>query len=75
MTGEIARTKEIVDIVTSSPQSRRKRCPSDVPMMQRSGVLVSLGVGLPSVEGERSHLVPLLFSIVGKQRKGIRDGS
>jgi hypothetical protein len=29
------------------------------------GVLVSLGDGLPSLEGERECLVPLLFSIVG----------
>jgi hypothetical protein len=29
------------------------------------GVLVSLGEGLPSVEGEREHLVPLLSSISG----------
>jgi hypothetical protein len=32
------------------------------------GVLVSLGDGLPSVEGERGCLVPLLSSIVGKLR-------
>jgi hypothetical protein len=29
------------------------------------GVLVSPSKGLPSAEGERSHLVPLLFSIGG----------
>jgi hypothetical protein len=28
------------------------------------GVLVSLGYGLPSLEGDREHLVPLLSSIV-----------
>jgi hypothetical protein len=28
---------------------------------------VSLGVGLPSAEGERSCLMPLLSSIVGKK--------
>jgi hypothetical protein len=37
------------------------------------GVLVSLAVGLPSVEGERSRLIPLLPSIVGKQRT--REGN
>jgi hypothetical protein len=30
------------------------------------GVLVSLGGGLPSTEGERSHLRPLLSSIIEK---------
>jgi hypothetical protein len=52
------------------------------------GVLVLLGGGLPSTEGECSRLRHLLSSIVGKQRarergtlskkeqgKGIRDGS
>jgi hypothetical protein len=34
---------------------------------------VSLGVGLPSVEGERSLLRPLLSSIVGKQRTRERN--
>jgi hypothetical protein len=37
------------------------------------GVLASLGVGLPSVEGEHSHLRPLLSSIVGKQRARERN--
>jgi hypothetical protein len=32
------------------------------------GVLASLGEGLPSGEGECSHLIPLLSSIVRKQR-------
>jgi hypothetical protein len=32
------------------------------------GVLASLGDGLPSIEGEWAHLVPLLSSIVGEQR-------
>jgi hypothetical protein len=32
------------------------------------GVLVSLGVGLPSTKGEHSRLMPLLSSIVGKWR-------
>jgi hypothetical protein len=32
------------------------------------GVLASLGNGLPSLEGEREHLVPLLSSIDCKQR-------
>jgi hypothetical protein len=35
------------------------------------GVLASLGRGLPSTEGERSRLMPLLSSIVGKQ--GVRE--
>jgi hypothetical protein len=34
---------------------------------------VSLGVGLPFVEGERSRLRPLLSSIVGKQRTRERN--
>jgi hypothetical protein len=35
------------------------------------GVLASLGRGLPPTEGERSRLMPLLSSIVGKQ--GVRE--
>jgi hypothetical protein len=38
-----------------------------------SGVLASLGEGLPSVEGERGCLVPLLFSIDSKSRVGKRN--
>jgi hypothetical protein len=34
---------------------------------------VSLGIGLPSAEGERSHLRPLLSPIVGKQRARERN--
>jgi hypothetical protein len=34
---------------------------------------VSLGVGLPSVEGEHSRLMTLLSSIVGKQRARDRN--
>jgi hypothetical protein len=37
------------------------------------GVLASLVVGLPSMEGEHSRLMPLLPSIVGKQR--MREGN
>jgi hypothetical protein len=36
-------------------------------------VLVSLGEGLPSMEGEHSRLMPLLSSIVGKQRARERE--
>jgi hypothetical protein len=36
--GDIVRTKETMDIVASSPQSRRRRDPSCVPTMQKSGV-------------------------------------
>jgi hypothetical protein len=32
------------------------------------GVLAPLGDGLPSLEGERARLVPLLFSIDGERR-------
>jgi hypothetical protein len=38
LTGEIARIEETVDIATSSPWIRRKRDPSGVPTMQKSGV-------------------------------------
>jgi hypothetical protein len=37
------------------------------------GVLVSLGIGLPSTKGEHPRLVPLLSSIVGKQRARERN--
>jgi hypothetical protein len=37
LTREITRTEEITDITVSSPQSRRKRGPSGIPTMQKSG--------------------------------------
>jgi hypothetical protein len=37
------------------------------------GVSASLGEGLPSVEGEHGHLVPLLSSIASKLRAGERN--
>jgi hypothetical protein len=38
-----------------------------------SGVLASLDGGLPFAEGERSRLMPLLSSIVGKQKARERN--
>jgi hypothetical protein len=38
LTEVIIRTEESMDIVASSPQSRRKRGHSDVPMTLKSGV-------------------------------------
>jgi hypothetical protein len=37
------------------------------------GVLASLDGGLPSTKGENSHLMPLLSSIVGKQKARERN--
>jgi hypothetical protein len=44
-----------------------------VPDSADEGVLASLVVGLPSVEGERSRVMPLLPSIIEKQRT--REGN
>jgi hypothetical protein len=44
-----------------------------VPYGVSGGVLALLAVGLPSAEGEHSRLMPLLLSIVEKQRT--REGN
>jgi hypothetical protein len=58
-TGEQGRREEISD---GDPGGGRD--PDDTD----GGVLVSLGDGIPSLEGEREPLMPLLSSIVGLQR-------
>jgi hypothetical protein len=37
-------------------------------IMRKTFIEMSLGDELPSIEGEQARLVPLLSSIVGKQR-------
>jgi hypothetical protein len=63
-TGELGRREE-----TSAKDSGGGGDPDGAD----SGVLVLLGGVLPPVEGEYSHLMPLLSFIVGKQRARERN--